>query len=120
MEHRDVSEEGRLQSPDTKVGRPRTGLRIKETRQRQEQETPEREMDDINKDGRDQGCGPEGQAQKSEVYDKGNRELVDSGRQEAGGWHSVPREGSFPPAVSLHTDLHPHFTLPTPPSPRIL
>lgn len=27
-------------------------------------------MDDVNKEGRDQGCGPKGQAQKSEVYGK--------------------------------------------------
>lgn len=76
-------------------------------------------MDDVNKDSRDQGCGAKGQAQKSEVHGK-----------EIGSWWSVvgrkrrvalnAKEASFPSAMSLLIDLHPHFLLPTPSSPRIL
>lgn len=66
-----VSEEGRVQSPDIKPGKPRLGLKMKETTHNQEGETLETERSDINKDGRDQGCSPEDQTQKFEVYDKG-------------------------------------------------
>lgn len=39
----------------------------------QEGETLEREMCDINKDNREQGCGPEGHAHEFEVYYKGKK-----------------------------------------------
>lgn len=49
-------------------------------------------MDDISRDGRDQGCGPEGRAQTFEVHDKENEESVECLRQEVGVRRQVPRD----------------------------
>ena len=49
-------------------------------------------MDDINRDGRDQGYDPEGRAQTFEVHDRGNEKSVESLRQEVGGQSQGPKD----------------------------
>lgn len=66
--------------------------------------------DDVNKDGRDQGCGPKkGQAQKSEVYGKRRRQEEENGTQCQRGKFSFSGVLAYRPSPTLSSS---HISIP--------